>query len=128
MTTSKRQPPWSADENKAVIALYFHMLSQAIAGKPYNKAAMIRTAQSSGQNVGIPNGYHGQLADRSKQSVEFKLMNATAAHQAIDPSAVTMHGFGYRAMPNMQAELKTAMGLELKRRAIFTAEPWLGTA
>ncbi len=104
-----RPTPWTPEENRALVALYFTMLDKAIRAQPYNKAAMIRTAQSSGENVGIQNGYHGQLPNRSKQSIEFKLMNASACHAALDPHADTMDCFGYRAMPNYQAALKDAM-------------------
>ena len=128
-----RPTPWTPEENRALVALYFTMLDKAIRAQPYSKAAMIRTAQSSGENVGIQNGYHGQLPNRSKQSVEFKLMNATAAHICILTAAgkstegphQTMDGFGYRAMPNYQAALKDAMAAELEtREGIARVNAW----
>lgn len=106
MTDKKRLPPYSAEENQATLALYFHMLDRAIAGQPYVKAAMIRDASADGCH----------LANRSKQSIEFKLMNCSAAHAALAPGAVTMDGHGYRALPNYQAALKLAMQDALARR------------
>ena len=107
--------PWTDSENTALLALYFEMLDYAIPAKQYSKAGLIRIAQSSGQNVGIPCSFHGQLADRSRGSIEFKLMNATAAHRDLG-GAITMDGYGYRAMPNYQATLKQAMLAELQAR------------
>jgi hypothetical protein len=108
--------PWQDTENGGLVCLYFTMLDAAEIGDQYSKAALIRYAQSSGENVGIPNDYHGLLADRSRGSIEFKLMNASAAHADIAPNATTMHGYGYRAMPNYQASLKVAMRDEIDRR------------
>lgn len=104
-----RQPPWNELENGRLIRLYFEMLDAANKGEKYVKAQMIRDAQ-------CVDGCHQELAGRSKQSIEFKLMNASAAHADLDPGAVTMDGFGYRAMPNYQADLKEAMKAELLRR------------
>ena len=131
MTTS---PPWSDTENGANVALYFAMLDKATAGQPYNKAAMIRTAQGGPVSDGdiMP---LAPLAARSRASIEFKLMNASAAHRDIDPNAETMHGHGYRAMPNYQATLKTAMLDELSgraedaaKRAVYGVNPVTGAA
>lgn len=115
MTDAKARPgPWTPDENAALVGLYFHMLDSAHSGRPYNKAAMIRYQQDTSR-------LNPPLAARSKQSIEFKLMNATAAHGDLigsgsEPLAGTMHGHGYRAMPNYQAALKTAMREELDNR------------
>lgn len=111
-----RSPPWSEQENRDLIALYFQMLDKAAIGTPYNKAAMIRREQTGKDDAGTGHSDFATLANRSKQSIEFKLMNASAAHAAIDPEAVTMHGFGYRAMPNYQAALKDAMALKIETR------------
>jgi hypothetical protein len=109
-----RSPPWTDSENTALIALYFAMLDKALTGQPYNKAAMIRaTAVEITPTFGTMDG---PLIGRSKQSIEFKLMNASAAHASLDPHADTMDTFGYRAMPNYQAALKQAMGAEVERR------------
>lgn len=121
-TTKKRQPPYSGEENTATLALYFDMLAAVTAGRPYNKAAMIRTAQGRHCDVGTVTPL-GPLARRSKQSIEFKLMNATACHLALVPGAtITMDSHGYRAMANYQADLKDAMRQALADRWLITAE------
>lgn len=96
--------PWTDDENAAVVALYFDMLDHATAGKPYNKAAMIRKAQAE------------PLANRSKGSIEAKLMNCTTAHRDLMPNAETMNCHGYRALSHYQASLKSAIYLALTSR------------
>jgi len=114
MTT--RHPPWSEAENAALVALYFAMLDYVGFGVAYNKAAMIRGAQNSHAGP-IDSGLNtAALKARSKQSIEFKLMNATAAHRDLAPEAETMHSHGYRAMPNYQAALKDAMRAEIEYR------------
>ena len=111
---------WTDKENAAVVALYFAMLDHATQGTPYNKRAMIR-AESNPQ--GLPNEQHDfPLAQRSKGSIEAKLMNCTAAHKALAPSDETMEHHGYRPLSNMQAALKTAMRDALERR-----QPYHGT-
>jgi hypothetical protein len=102
---------WTDEENAAIVALYFAMLDAAIEGRPYNKRAMIREKQDATLQLGgpVPPLYAGWLKDRSKGSIEAKLMNCSACHAALDPNALTMDGFGYRALSNYQATLKTAM-------------------
>jgi hypothetical protein len=96
-------------------SLYFDMLTPAAAGDSYNKAEMIRQHQGTEENP-------GPLFNRSRGSIEAKLMNATAAHQdAIDrtalPPSETMDGYGYRALANYQAALRGAIIVEGHRRA-----------
>jgi hypothetical protein len=103
----------------ALASLYFDMLTAATAGESYNKAGMIRAAQNG---HGGSEAYAGLLIDRSRGSIEAKLMNATAAHQdAIDagalPKSETMDGYGYRALANYQATLRGAIIVEGHRRA-----------
>lgn len=117
--------PWTPQENAAVVRLYFAMLDAVIAGMPYNKAAMIRAAQQ-GLAVRdlcpsvIPAPYVNKLAERSRGSIEAKLMNCSAAHRDISAKsggkAITMDGFGYRALSNYQASLRDAMQAEMIRR------------
>jgi hypothetical protein len=122
MPISKKRPaPWSDNENRALVALYFAMLDKAISGKAYNKAAMIRTVQR-GLTCNGDTLADAPLEARSKQSIEFKLMNASAAHAALDPDAITMHGHGFRAMPNYQATLKDAMRRVVELREINTGD------
>jgi hypothetical protein len=111
-TTKTRPAPWSAEENKAICSLYFEMLDAAINGHPYSKAAMIRDAQDHEQ-ASTDNDYTGELDTRSKGSIEAKLMNCTAAHRDLRPGAITMDGYGYRALSNYQATLKDAMNTAL---------------
>lgn len=106
-----RQPPWNDAENGRCVRLYFEMVDAVEAGEKYVKAQMIRDAQCL-------DGCHQELAARSRTSIEFKLMNCTAIHQALRPEAVTMHDHGYRAMPNYQAELKEAMLREITAREL----------
>ncbi len=108
--------PWTNDENRAVVSLYFAMLDCATAGTPYNKAAMIR---GSREKVTASGGtIQGPLYARSKGSIEAKLMNCTAAHRDLSPTCTTMDGFGYRALPNYQRSLREAIALELDERQI----------
>jgi hypothetical protein len=108
--------PWTDPENIGLLALYFTMLDAAIPGHAYSKAGMLRIAQGTDEATPFTAEFAGELSDRSRPSIEFKLMNATAAHADIKPDAVTMDCFGYRAMPNYQATLRTAMEAELERR------------
>lgn len=114
MTTRK---PWEAAENMALASLYFDMLAAATAGESYNKAEMIRHRQRDNGP-----GDTGPLVNRSRGSIEAKLMNATACHadlmaERILPQAETMDGYGYRALANYQATLRGAVIVEYQRRA-----------
>lgn len=124
-----KNPPWNAAENAALVRLYFRMLdgSERV-GVTLNKAALIRMAQGKpseadrlGGVTGLT-GFAGQLPNRSRASIEFKLMNASAGHEKIRPAAVTMDGFGYRKMPNLQAALLEAMQAEIDRREAVRAQ------
>ena len=120
---TKRNPPWSDSENHALVALYFVMLDNAVAGKPYNKAAMIRSAQGRAdqwQNASHDSDGNAILRNRSRGSIESKLMNASAAHHDLNPEAETMHGHGYRALSNYQATLSEAMLFALQNRVLRT--------
>lgn len=123
MTTSKRPAPWSDEENAALVALYFEMLDYATTGRQYSKAGMIREARGEGIDARNAEPWATwPLVARSKGSIEAKLMNATACHRDVSAesggNAVTMDTFGYRALPNYQATLKTAVRDELKRREL----------
>jgi hypothetical protein len=119
--TMSNKTPWTDHENSGLIALYFVMLDHAIPGQQYTKAGLIRCARLTPREVAEQRGYQpsfiGTLANRSRGSIEFKLMNASAAHADLDGAATTMHSFGYRAMPNYQASLKDALREELRNRA-----------
>lgn len=118
MTNAKRTP-WEPAENLALARLYFTMLHAAAHGHPYNKAAMIRDVSQYRQNEQYY-GIRKPLADRSRGSIEAKLMNASAAHrdlmrEGLIRDGLTMDGFGYRALPNYQRSLKDAVLAEHHR-------------
>jgi len=114
------------------VALYFAMLDKAIVGRPYNKAAMIRTVQFYDLQRTCP----APLSGRSRGSIEAKLMNCSAAHldvltaQHTPPIAdsvamanvsQTMHDHGYRCLANYQASLKVAVQHALRERINATS-------
>lgn len=105
-----RQPKWTDRENRNVIALYFEMLDHAMAGDVYNKAAMIRYSQGSDDPADLGSITEADfiwdtLGERSRGSIEAKLMNVSACHRDLT-GGTTMDGFGYRCMSNYQADLK----------------------
>lgn len=104
-----RSTPWKDDENEATIDLYFAMLDAQMADQRYSKADMIRAYRGEEQSSWDAGTYAGTLSGRSRGAIEFKLMNASAAHASYRPHDETMHNHGYRAMPNYQAGLKTAL-------------------
>lgn len=106
--------PWTPAENRALVSLYFEMLDRAQAGQPYNKAAMIRDSRERYSES--CNRIAGALFDRTRGSIEAKLMNATAAHRELEPGAVTMDGYGYRALANYQRDLGRAMACAIVGR------------
>ena len=114
-----KSPAWSDAENAALIALYFRMLdgTQRV-GKKLNKARLIRIAQGAEPDHRVTDceGFSSRILHRSRGSIESKLMNASACHCDLDPQAVTMDGFGYRALGNYQASLKSAMSLKIETR------------
>lgn len=117
-----RPPTWNEAENRALCALYFWMLDNAVNGRFYNKAAMIRTARGE-QTPSQPGGAFTPLGKRSRGSIELKLMNASAAHRDCflgsdgdHDEPETMDGHGYRALFNYQAALKDAMRTALGER------------
>ena len=119
-----KQAPWTDQENIAGLALYFVMLDSATAGLAYNKAALIRAARGRcrGDEVApAPPAPLGTLKDRSRGSIEAKLMNYTAAHRDIDHKATTMAGFGYVPLANYQTAVKAAMYKALQRRDMAAA-------
>lgn len=126
MTATKRTP-WTEAENAALSRLYFAMLDAQAAkdehGMTYNKAGMIRHYRGEALGAWMDGADHGSLSERTRQSIEAKLMNATACHRDIltaggiaDATGYTMDGHGYRALPNYQKALKDAMAAEITRR------------
>jgi hypothetical protein len=99
--------PWTADEIGHTLILYRSMWWHSTHGEDYNKAAMIRHAR--GEELQQPGGEFGALVARSKGSIEMKLMNVTAALEAIGRDDLSMAEYGYRPMTNMQKALKDAV-------------------
>ena len=116
-----RSKPWSTEENAAIVRLYFEMLDAEMHGQRYSKADHIRAVRGEPQtSCWAPTP--PPLADRSRGSIEFKLMNASAAHADLMAEAETMHGHGYRALSNYQADLKVAMQASLAERQLDQAD------
>lgn len=104
-----RSTPWKDDENEGLVELYFVMLDAEMAEQRYSKADHIRAYRGEDQTSVDAGIYSGILSGRSRGSVEFKLMNASAAHADLRPKDETMHNHGYRELPNYQAGLRVAM-------------------
>lgn len=109
-----RPTPWTPGENRAVCALYAAMRQCVDQGKRYQKAGMIRAAQH-GVGPGDLNWadllapFAGELAHRSKGSIEAKLMNVTAALDKLKLYQFSMAEHGYRPLSNVQASLVEAV-------------------
>jgi hypothetical protein len=107
MTRSK---PWTLEEQAQAVALYFRMRQAVDTGRQYNKAQMIRAAQGIGRgNLEPAPGIEYPLQNRSRGSIEAKLMNVTAVLHDLGRHDVSMAEHGYRPLSNYQAELKTTV-------------------
>ena len=82
---------WSDDQNDAIVAVYFAMLADDVAGKPYNKAEHNRALQSK---IG-----------RGKGSIEFKHQNISAVLKGLGEDWIT----GYKPAFNFQGALVDAV-------------------
>jgi hypothetical protein len=100
-----RSDDWSELENDAVVECYFSMLSDELAGRPYNKAANNRLLQ---EQIG-----------RSRGSIEFKLCNISAAAQGFALPFVE----GYKPRFNFQMSLAEAISRWMLRHPAW--EPGL---
>ena len=96
--------PWTNEENDLIVADYFAMLADDIAGQPYNKAGHRRAL--------LP-----LLNDRSEGSVEFKHQNISAVLKGLGEDWIP----GYKPAFNFQIALVDAVARWL---ALNTA--WLG--
>jgi hypothetical protein len=94
---------WSDTENDAVVAAYFAMLSDELAGRPFNKAARNRLLQ---EQIG-----------RSRGSIEFKLCNISAAARGLGLPI----NIGYRPRFNFQMSLAVAISRWLARHPEWEA-------
>lgn len=99
---------WTADEIDAVISLYFAMRVLVEYGEKFNKRQLIREQQSHyDSEIGCT--VAGPLADRSRGSVEMKLMNVTACIESLDAPEFSMAEHGYRPLYSYQAALRIAV-------------------
>jgi hypothetical protein len=104
------------------------MLDWATAGKRYSKADLIRVARGEAAGYGHNrDDFESCLENRSRGSVEAKLMNASAAHRDLINEHIaqfdseplyrdTMATYGYKAWGNYQATLKAEMASIINRR------------
>jgi hypothetical protein len=94
---------WSDHENDAVVAAWFSMLTDELAGQTYNKAARNRVLQE-------------QLG-RSRGSIEFKLCNVSAVARGFGLPIVE----GYKPRFNFQTALAEAVSRWLVRHPDWQA-------
>ncbi|MDO6966102.1 DUF3883 domain-containing protein [Rhizobium alvei] len=92
---------WLDQDNDAIVALYFQMLGDDLAGRVYNKAAHNRSLQ--------------QALGRSKGSIEFKNCNISAALIGFGLSYIR----GYQPRFNFQMSLADAISRWLARNPAF---------
>lgn len=88
---ARRGRVWSAAENDAIVAAYFDMLADELAGRPFVKAERRRALES---RIG-----------RGKASVEWKHMNVSHALELVGLPTIE----GYKAAPNIQRSLVDAV-------------------
>ncbi|WP_170509162.1 DUF3883 domain-containing protein [Ruegeria arenilitoris] len=100
---------WSDLENDAIVADYFSMLSDELAGKKYNKAARNRALQD--------------LIGRSKGSIEFKHQNISAVLKALGEPWI----IGYKPAYNFQMSLVDAVARSIKQRGGLIAHTFSRT-
>ena len=92
---------WSDQENDFIVATYFAMLKDDLAGRPYNKAALNRSLQ--------------QLVSRTRGSIEFKNCNISAALIGFGLPYIK----GYQPRFNFQMSLAEAISRWLARNPAF---------
>ena len=87
---------WSDLENDAIVADYFSMLSDELAGNAYNKAAHNRALQ--------------KIIGRSKGSIEFKHQNISAVLKGLGETWIK----GYKPAFNFQMSLVDTVALQFQ--------------
>ena len=101
---------WSDQENDAVVATYFAMLDEDLAGRRYNKAAHNRNLR--------------QTVNRTSGSIEFKNCNISAALIGFGLPYIK----GYQPRFNFQMSLAEAIARWLARNPAFEeAGPFANT-
>jgi hypothetical protein len=96
--------PWTDEENDLIVADYFAMLADDIAGRPYNKAEHRRALMPL-------------LRDRSEGSIEFKHQNVSAVLKGLGEDWIP----GYKPAFNFQMTLVDAVA-----RWLALNPAWLG--
>lgn len=100
---------WLDSENDAIVADYFSMLFDELAGKRYNKAAHNRALQ--------------EKIRRSKGSIEFKHQNISAVLKGLGETWIS----GYRPAFNFQMPLVDAVARHLQQKGGCFAPAPIGT-
>ena len=96
---------WSDQENDAIVARYFSMLAEDLAGRRYNKAANNRDLQ--------------QLIGRARGSIEFKHQNISAVLRCYGEEWIA----GYKPRSNFQMDLVDAVARWLARHPEWSLRP-----
>lgn len=91
------------EQNDAIVADYFAMLADDIAGRPYNKAERNRLLQA--------------VIDRPRGSIEYKHQNISAVLKGLGEDWIT----GYKPAFNFQASLVDAVVRWLERHPDWLA-------
>lgn len=97
--------PWTDSENDLIVADYFAMLADDIAGRPYNKAEHRR-------------GLLPLLKNRSEGSVEYKHQNISAVLKGFGESWIP----GYKPAFNYQMTLEDAVARWLTRNPAWLSD------
>ena len=95
--------PWTDEENDLIVADYFAMLADDVAGRPYNKAEHNRDLQAR--------------IDRNRSSIEFKHQNISAVLKGLGEDWIP----GYKPAFNFQMTLVDAVA-----RWLALNPEWLG--
>ena len=95
--------PWTDEENDLIVADYFAMLADDVAGRPYNKAEHNRDLQTR--------------IDRNRSSIEFKHQNISAVLKGLGEDWIP----GYKPAFNFQMTLVDAVA-----RWLALNPAWLG--
>jgi len=95
--------PWTDEENDLIVADYFAMLADDVAGRPYNKAEHNRDLQAR--------------IDRNRSSIEFKHQNISAVLKGLGEDWIP----GYKPAFNFQMTLVDAVA-----RWLALNPAWLG--
>jgi len=98
--------PWTDRKNDLIVAAYFAMLAEDLAGRPYNKAAHNRQLQ-------------GLVAGRNRSSIEFKHQNISAVLKGLGEAWIS----GYKPAFNFQMSLVDAVVRWLAKNPAWFAPP-----